>query len=47
MSPKAIEKRWHKLWQLTIEEWAKKGVDITKLPPQKGVVRLTRLKDQS
>jgi hypothetical protein len=46
MSPKAIEERWNILWQLTVEEWAKKGTDITKLPMQKDVVRLTRLKDQ-
>lgn len=41
-----VEERFHLVWQLTIEEWAKKGIDITKLPMQKDVVRLIRLKDK-
>lgn len=46
MSSKAIDERWNKVWQLTVEEWARKGIDITGLPMQKDVVQLTRLKDQ-
>ena len=41
-----VQERWNLVWQLTIEEWAKKGIDITKLPMRKDVVRKIRLKDK-
>jgi hypothetical protein len=46
MSPKAIEERLNKVWLLTVEEWAAKGIDITKWPMRKDVERLIRLKDK-
>ena len=46
MTPKAIEERLKKVWQLTAEKWARKGIDITKLPMQKDVERVIRLKDK-
>jgi hypothetical protein len=42
----SVEDRWNMVWQLTVEEWLKKGIDITDLPMRKDVVRRTRLWDQ-
>lgn len=41
-----VEERWNMMWQMTVDAWAKKGVDITKLPMRKDIVRLIRLKDK-
>ena len=46
MSDAAVEERFNKVWQLTIEAWAKKGIDITKLPMRRDVERLTHLHEQ-
>ena len=35
--------RWNMVWQLTIEEYARKGIDITNQPMCKDVERLIRL----
>jgi hypothetical protein len=41
-----VEERWNMMWQLTIDAWAMKGIDVANQPMQRYVVRLTRLKDQ-
>jgi hypothetical protein len=41
-----VEERWKMMRQLTIDEWAKKGIDITKLSMRKDVERLIRLTDK-
>lgn len=46
MSDKAVEERWHLVWQLTIQEWAKKGIDVANQPMRKDVTRLIRLHDK-
>lgn len=46
MSSKAIEERWHLVWQLTIEEWAKKCIDVANQPMRKDVEHLIRLHDK-
>jgi hypothetical protein len=45
MSPEAVQARLQYVWKLTIDEWAKKGIDITRQPMQKDVVRLTELRE--
>jgi hypothetical protein len=42
MSVAAVQDRLNMVWQLTIEEYAKKGIDITKQPMRKDVERLIR-----
>jgi hypothetical protein len=46
LSDAAIEQRLKKVRQLTVEEYAKKDIDITSEPMRKDIVRLTRLKDK-
>jgi hypothetical protein len=42
----SVEERWNTVRHLTVEAWAKKGIDITKLPMRKDVERLIRLQDK-
>jgi hypothetical protein len=42
-----VEQRLELVSRLTIEEWAKKGIDITNLPMRKDVERLIRLGDKN
>jgi hypothetical protein len=46
MSEVAVEERWNRVWHLTVEAWAKKGIDITEAPMRRDVERLTHLHDQ-
>ena len=46
MSDKAIAERMNLVWQLTVEEWAKKGIDVANRPMRKDVERLIRLSDK-
>ena len=41
-----IEDRWNMMWQLTVNAWAMKGVDVANQRMRKDVVRLIRLKDK-
>jgi len=41
-----VEDRWNKMWQLTVEAWAVKGIDIREAPRRKDIERLTKLHDQ-
>jgi hypothetical protein len=46
MSAQAVEERLNTVWRLTIEESARKGIDITNVPMRKDVERLAHVKDQ-
>ncbi|HEX3600562.1 MAG TPA: hypothetical protein VHU84_10500 [Lacipirellulaceae bacterium] len=41
-----IEERWDMMWQLAVNAWTMKGIDITKQPMRKDIVRVIRLKDK-
>lgn len=38
----SIEQRFAMVWQLTVEEWARKGIDVTNLPMRRDVERVIR-----
>jgi hypothetical protein len=38
----SIEDRWNMMWQLTVEAWAKKGIDVSNQPMRRDIVRVTR-----
>jgi hypothetical protein len=46
MSVSVIQECFGMVWQLTIEEYAKKSIDIINQPMRKDITRLTHLKDQ-
>jgi hypothetical protein len=37
-----IEERWNMMWQLAVDAWAMKGIDVTNQPMRRDVVRITR-----
>jgi hypothetical protein len=37
-----VEQRFAMVWQLTVDEWAKKGIDVTNMPMRKDVERVIR-----
>jgi hypothetical protein len=46
MSPKAIEERWHKVWQFNHRGMGQKRRGYYETPMQKDVGRVIRLKDK-
>jgi hypothetical protein len=40
------EERIRMVWQLTIDAWAMKGIEVSDQPMRKDVTRLIRLKDK-
>lgn len=38
----SIEQRFAMVWQLTVEEWARKGIDVTNQPMRRDVERVIR-----
>jgi hypothetical protein len=42
-----IEERWNMMWQLAVDAWAMKGVDVTMLPMRKDFERLCKLQDRT
>jgi hypothetical protein len=41
-----IEERWNMMWQLAVDAWAMKGVDVANQTMRKDVTRLIRLDEQ-